>query len=978
MMAQQQPPLVSDRRRVDGDCTITTNMHSNAYCGSVSLSATGMNRDCTPVVNINALSYNMHGYNQGSHSIRDVASSCMPDVIMCQEHWLTPSNMHRFNDDFPYYMCFGSSAMHTCVEEGILRGRPFGGVAILVAERWKNCVKCICVAERYSIVKVGRLLFVNVYMPCAGTVNRLVICDEIINELLSWLCNFPDCDVIIGGDMNSDLDVSNPVSNLINQFAVDNGLCRCDVLAGSNGDLCTYYNDSMNTDGRKLDYFLVSDKNSVCTYQVLDLDCNLSDHRPIMIECTASFDSKCTSGNLVNEQRADTVVRLRWDHGNVALYRESMRPRLQVILEELDLLSTQAERIRTREIDRLYEGIIDILRSCANNTIPKSRKKFYKYWWDQELYDLKEKSIASCRLWKSVGRPRTGHIADTYRSDRCAYRNCIRRHQREEKEVYTNELHEALLRKQGTAFWKCWGSKFESKKTEISHVDGITDECTIAKRFADHFSQVCTANSFLTAERLRSNYNQRRTGYQGYPVDESYHFDAQLVESVIAKMKLGKAAGLDSVTTEHLLYSHPLLPCVLAKLFNIMMSAGYVPVCFGQSYTVPLLKSDCSRYGKSLNVENFRGVSISPAVSKVFEHCILEQYSDWLISSDNQFGFKKGSSCSQAIYTARCVIDYYVSLNTTVNICTLDLSKAFDKMNHHGLFLKLMDRNIPIKLLCVLEQWFSLGMTCVRWGNVYSRFIKLDCGIRQGGVLSPYLFAIYIDSLTEKIKKCHNGCYVTWTCVSILLYADDILLLAPSVTALQQLLSVCESELKDLDMLVNARKSACMRVGPRSNVPCDNIVTVSGQEIVWADNLRYLGVYLVSGRVFNCSFSNAKRAFYRSFNAIFGKIGRVATENVIVHLMKAKCLPSLYYGVDACPVKKSQLQSFNYVINSSFRKIFQIRSQDLVSECVSMFDCIAENHIKKRKTKFLHKYSSSSNELCSLFTINTDKQLSAL
>lgn len=59
MMAQQQPPLVSDRRRVDGDCTITTNMHnmhSNAYCGSVSLSATGMNRDCISVVNINALS----------------------------------------------------------------------------------------------------------------------------------------------------------------------------------------------------------------------------------------------------------------------------------------------------------------------------------------------------------------------------------------------------------------------------------------------------------------------------------------------------------------------------------------------------------------------------------------------------------------------------------------------------------------------------------------------------------------------------------------------------------------------------------------------------------------------------------------------------------------------------------------------------------------------------------------------------------
>ena len=84
-----------------------------------------------------------------------------------------------------------------------------------------------------------------------------------------------------------------------------------------------------------------------------------------------------------------------------------------------------------------------------------------------------------------------------------------------------------------------------------------------------------------------------------------------------------------------------------------------------------------------------------------------------------------------------------MSFGTTVNICAMDLSKVFGKMNHHGLFVKLMDRNIPINLLMLIEHWFSVGVTCVKWRSIVSRFIGILSGIRQGGVLSPHFFAIY-------------------------------------------------------------------------------------------------------------------------------------------------------------------------------------------------------------------------------------------
>jgi len=211
---------------------------------------------------------------------------------------------------------------------------------------------------------------------------------------------------------------------------------------------------------------------------------------------------------------------------------------------------------------------------------------------------------------------------------------------------------------------------------------------------------------------------------------------------------------------------------------------------------------------KSLTVDDFRGISISPVLSKLFELCVLD--SDYFDTSDYQFGFKKHTSCSHVVYSVRNVIDHYVSHCSTVNVCTLDLSKAFDRMNHYLLFKKLIQRNLPIKLLHILEKWFTMSETCVRLGGQYSSFYKLTAGVRQGRVLSPFLFAIFIDGIINKIKDANVGCYVSTVCVSIFLYSDYILLIAPSVSGLQTLVNICETELMNVDMSIYQREKICL------------------------------------------------------------------------------------------------------------------------------------------------------------------------
>jgi hypothetical protein len=161
----------------------------------------------------------------------------------------------------------------------------------------------------------------------------------------------------------------------------------------------------------------------------------------------------------------------------------------------------------------------------------------------------------------------------------------------------------------------------------------------------------------------------------------------------------------------------------------------------------------------------------------------MQRFNNFFATTDNQFGLKKSVGCSHAIYTVRCVVDNYASHGSTVNLCALDISKAFDRMNHRGLFVKLLRRYVPLTLLCILEDWFAKCFTCVKWSSEYSEMYKLNCGIRQGGVLSAYLFAIYIDDIVHKVEATGIGYHLGSVSCSIFLYADDILILSPSISS---------------------------------------------------------------------------------------------------------------------------------------------------------------------------------------------------
>jgi len=115
--------------------------------------------------NLSLVSYNMHGYFQGCSVVEElIHSSHPPEVLLLQEHWLTPANLCYFSKLSNDYFYFGSSAMSKCVEEGMLRGQPYGGVVILISNNLRHLTESVHGDDRYAIIKIADYLITNVYM----------------------------------------------------------------------------------------------------------------------------------------------------------------------------------------------------------------------------------------------------------------------------------------------------------------------------------------------------------------------------------------------------------------------------------------------------------------------------------------------------------------------------------------------------------------------------------------------------------------------------------------------------------------------------------------------------------------------------------------------------------------------------------------------------------------------------------------------
>ena len=165
-----------------------------------------------------------------------------------------------------------------------------------------------------------------------------------------------------------------------------------------------------------------------------------------------------------------------------------------------------------------------------------------------------------------------------------------------------------------------------------------------------------------------------------------------------------------------------------------------------------------------------------------------------------QYGYKNNHTTTMCTVILKEVIHHYINANSNVDCCLLDASKAFDKINYGKLLSTLLQRNINVYCICLIVDSYIRQIFRVSWGNHLSQYFELSNGVKQGRVLSPILFIIYIDKLLLELRESGYGCHINNTFVGELCYADDVTLLSPSIRGLNAMISLCEVFAKKIDI----------------------------------------------------------------------------------------------------------------------------------------------------------------------------------
>ncbi len=147
--------------------------------------------------------------------------------------------------------------------------------------------------------------------------------------------------------------------------------------------------------------------------------------------------------------------------------------------------------------------------------------------------------------------------------------------------------------------------------------------------------------------------------------------------------------------------------------------------------------------GKITSKENCRPIALACVISKVFENVLFNRLEYYVLTNANQFGFKSKQGTYMCIYALKEMVLKYWSLNSTMFLCFLDASKAFDRINHLKQFEKLLKSGTPGYLIRILIFWYSNQTMMVRWSNNVSAPFTVSNGVRQGGILSR-IYLMYI------------------------------------------------------------------------------------------------------------------------------------------------------------------------------------------------------------------------------------------
>ena len=382
------------------------------------------------------------------------------------------------------------------------------------------------------------------------------------------------------------------------------------------------------------------------------------------------------------------------------------------------------------------------------------------------------------------------------------------------------------------------------------------------------------------------------------------------VTSALTRLKASKAPGLDGLHGGcYKIAGDRILP-FLVKLFNKIYDTHFFPESWTRSVILPLHKK-----GDILNTDNYRGISLLCALSKIFASILTRRLRVWMELEHKicteQAGFRTQHSTVDHIFVLFAIISKFVygDRRGKLYVTFVDYRKAFDSVNRTRLWEVLKGAGLSSKFLLMLKAMYCKVQACVRWGQEFSEFFDCPSGVKQGAVESPLIFSLYINAVADYVrKKGRHGVQMVpgMSEVFSLLFADDVVLISTTPVGLQNQLDNLLHMSKTLSLRINADKTKVMVFRRGGHLATGENWFLDGTRLEVVNQYRYLGFIFTTKLSLSTALEDiatrGKRKGVQVLKTLWNL--RCMQSKVFTNLFDAQVQATLLYGAEVWGLEK--------------------------------------------------------------------------
>jgi hypothetical protein len=631
------------------------------------------------------------------------------------------------------------------------------------------------------------------------------------------------------------------------------------------------------------------------------------DHSPIMLRLSWQG---VKGHSRPSESHVEAEMKLRWRPEYKDLYTDIVQTD-GIVLSHL----THARHVNTsvqeacealgsavlRAAEVLHSRVGGVFVSGRNADAPKKDK-----WLSREALEIRKKLKASERRL-----PSTINVVNELRK---MYRKQVKADRR----VFLKQSRDRIRHNMVSDVKKFW-AKFKKGRTVGSAHSVSNWSDYFGKLFNEDKKEWVDLDSFERHCLLHEDLF-------GMPTEQAKQEAACLnrqiqtweVDKALSAMKLGKAVGYDKIPAEFFRQAYHevryigdddkprivreyLITPYLTEVFQKILSNKHYPTDWAIGVITPVPKPK----GDLLQMDNYRGITVGSAISKIFAQVLLARMDNWAetygLRASTQFGFRKDRGTVDAVFMLRHLVDKAHEGGKPLHAAFIDFRKAYDSVPRDLLWRCMQKIGIHGEIFDILQQMYNNVRLQVKVDNCYGTEFESLVGVKQGDPLSPLLFGLYIDRFAQFLKsRCPDGdLFIQDQMIQVILYADDLVMLTHDPKMLQTYLDTLDKFCQATGMSVNVAKSEVMTFFKKKDMK--HIWTFNRKTIKESKEFIYLGVVFSADGFKSSVKKTIKRRATKAKNSLFGIMGtchgmKVFDTEVLNRLMDGAVVPSALYG----------------------------------------------------------------------------------